>query len=96
MPLFPQSSMVSGLLKTVEAVSVYQNYSPLYFQWKRPLLRKQDDGGKAVRALKKAVDFRGSLCKGAEHNRPVGNGFITGNCDFAPERALMFFSSINI
>jgi len=68
---------------------MYQNHIPFIFNGNAHFF-KTGDGRKTVGALKKAVDFRGSLCKRAEHNRPVGNGFITGNCDFAPEGTPFF------
>ena len=42
-------------------------------------LPETGDGGKAVSALEKMVDFRSSFGNRTEHNAPVGNGFIPRN-----------------
>jgi len=44
---------------------------------------KAGNGREAVRTLEEIVDFRGAFCNGAEHDGPVGDGFISGNPDFA-------------
>ena len=41
------------------------------------------DRGKAVGPLQEIAHFCFSLRKGAEHNGPVGDGFIAGNGDFS-------------
>lgn len=48
-----------------------------------PHLAKAGDGGKAVCSLEKIVNFCSSLGNGAEHNASVGDGFVSGNLNFA-------------
>jgi hypothetical protein len=43
------------------------------------------DGGQAVSALQKIMDLGRSPRDGAEHNAPVGNGFIARDMELAPE-----------
>ena len=59
-----------------------------------PLLRDPDahgaeagDGGETVCAGQEAGDLRGPLSQGAEHDGPVGDGFVPGHPEFAAERA---------
>ena len=43
------------------------------------------DGGESFGPLQKAMDLRGSSGDGAQHDAAVGNGFITGDCNGAPD-----------
>ena len=45
---------------------------------------------KAVGAFQKVRDFCGSFCESAEHDCPVGNGFISGNSKCSPKTCLFF------
>ena len=41
------------------------------------------DGGKTIRAPQEPGDLCSSLRQGAEHDRPVGDGFISGDGNFS-------------
>ena len=43
------------------------------------------DGGKAVGALQEAVDLSGPPGNGAQHDAAVGNGFVAGDRNGAPD-----------
>ena len=50
-------------------------------------LTKAGDGGQTVCPLKEMVDLRGSSGNRAEHDGPVGDGFVSRNGDLAFEAA---------
>ena len=50
---------------------------------------KTGDRGETVCALQEAVDFGQSVRKSAEHDAAVGDGLVSRNGQFAPERRCM-------
>ena len=64
--------------QSVEAFSPHKDFLFIVFNFNSHFA-ETGNGGKAVSAFQKMRDFCGSFCKGAEHDCPVGNGFISGN-----------------
>ena len=71
-----------GCFQPVQSVAVDQHLSALIFYINAHLL-KTCNGRQAVRSLEEIVYLRKPFCNGAEHDGPVGDGFISGDPDFS-------------
>ena len=69
-------------VQSVQAAAMDQHLPALVFYINAHFL-KTCNGRQAVRSLEKIVYLRKPLCNGAEHDGPMGDGFISGNPDFA-------------
>lgn len=87
-PLLPQSKTESGAVSPCSPTSVDENSLALIFDGDSHF-GKTGDRGETVCALQEAVDFGQSVRKSAEHDAAVGDGLVSRNGQFAPERRCM-------
>ena len=88
-PLLPQSKTESRAVSPCSSRPWTRTVSPLIFGDRDSHFENRRSWREIVCALQEAVNFGQSVRKSAEHDAAVGDGLVSRNGQFAPERRCM-------